>query len=101
MRIARRILTLFVLLFLLAASFGPLWSYDQQVFEQKETGSNQIKEEAEKIIGSPQNIKEKTAIFVFVVWMWLSVIVLVSFLRLKIKEADRLYRLKFFSDDKK
>jgi len=100
MRVARSVLALFVLFFFLAASFCPLCSSIQQVVEQKETGSIQIEEESERIIDSPQNIKEKIAIFVFVGWMWLSVIVLVSFLRLKIKEADRLYRLKFFSDDK-
>ncbi len=100
MRIARSVLALFILLFFLGGSFGPLCSSIQQVVVEKETGSIQIEEESERIVGSPQNIKEKTGIFVFVGWMWLSVIVLVSFLRLKIKEADRLYRLKFFLEKK-
>jgi cytochrome b6 len=56
--------------------------------------------EADKIIAAPENIKEGTAIYVFLGWMWLSVVVLVYFLRLKIKETDRLYRSKFFSPEK-
>ena len=100
MRVARSVLALFVLFFFLVASFCPLCSSIQQVVEEKETGSIQIEEESERIVGSPQNIKEKTGIFVFVGWMWLSVIVLVSFLRLKIKEADRPHRLNFFLEKK-
>jgi hypothetical protein len=56
--------------------------------------------EPEKIVVGPQDIKQKTGILVFVAWMWISVFVIVYFLRLKIKEADRLYRLRFYSAKK-
>jgi hypothetical protein len=55
----------------------------------------------EKIIPAPQNIKESAAIYVFLGWMWLSIVVLIYFLRLKIKEADRLYMIRFFSSERK
>jgi hypothetical protein len=55
----------------------------------------------EKIIPAPRNIKESTAIYVFLGWMWLSIAVLIYIIRLKIKEADRLYAIKFFSPEKK
>jgi succinate dehydrogenase / fumarate reductase iron-sulfur subunit len=58
-------------------------------------------EEKEKIVPSPKDIKESTGIYVFVGWIWLAVFVLVFFLRLKIKEVDRLYRLGYFSGKKK
>ena len=58
------------------------------------------KPEADRLIPAPENIKEGTAIYVFLGWMWLSVAVLIYFLRLKIKEVDRLYWSKFFSPEK-
>jgi cytochrome b6 len=58
------------------------------------------KPEADRIIPSPQNIKEGMAIYVFLGWMWLSVGVLIYFLRLKVKEIDRLYWSRFFSPEK-
>jgi hypothetical protein len=44
---------------------------------------------AETIRPGPQNLKEKWGIGVFLVWLWLSIAVLVSFIRLQIREADR------------
>jgi len=72
----------------------------RQVAGQTETSTLQEKTEPEKIVGAPQDIKQKTGILVFVAWIWVSVLVLIYFLRLKIKEADRLYRLRFFSAKK-
>lgn len=53
--------------------------------------------EPEKIHPGPRDIKEKSRIQVFIVWLWISIIVLGIFLRLKIKEVDRLFKLKFFN----
>ena len=58
------------------------------------------KPEADKLVPSPANIKESTAIYVFLGWMWLSIVVLIYFLRLKVKEIDRLYWSRFFSPEK-
>ncbi len=58
------------------------------------------KPEADKLVPSPENIKEGIGIYVFLGWTWLSIIVLIYFLRLKIKEVDRLYWSKFFSPEK-
>lgn len=58
-------------------------------------------EESEKIVSSPQNIKESTAIYVFIGWLWASIFVLIYLLRQKIKETDRLYSMNFFSPAKK
>lgn len=55
----------------------------------------------QKIIPSPQNIKESTGIYVFVAWMWIAIFVLVYILRLKIREVDRLLKLRFLSAKKK
>ncbi|MBN1223560.1 MAG: hypothetical protein JXB23_09940 [Candidatus Aminicenantes bacterium] len=56
-------------------------------------------EEIEIIVPAPKDIKEATAIYVFLGWMWLSILVLIYFLRLKVKETDRIHELKFFSKD--
>jgi hypothetical protein len=55
----------------------------------------------EKIVAAPSSLKEKTGIYVFLAWLWISIFVLIFLLRLKIKEVDRLYNLKYFSDLKK
>jgi hypothetical protein len=89
----------FLFLFLLAWIGAP-YCPAQQDAEQAVTSDLQEKQEPEKIIGVPQDIKQKTGIWVFVVWMWVSILVPIYYLRLKIKEADRLYRLRFFSAKK-
>lgn len=96
----KRVLVLAVLFLFLLICFGPLLNSAQQTVEEPQTDTARSEEEFEKIVASPQNIKEETGIFVFVGWMWLSIFVLVFFLRLKIREADRLFRLKFFSGEK-
>jgi Na+/H+ antiporter NhaC len=89
-----------VLFFLLLAWIGNPYCHAQQDGEQTVTSDPQEKEVPEKIVGAPQNIKQKTGIWVFVVWLWISVFVIIYFLRLKIEEVDRLYRLKYFSAKK-
>lgn len=72
----------------------------QQVPENAVTTDSQEKAEPDKIVGTPQDAKQQMGIWVFVGWMWISVIVLIWVLRLKIKEVDRLYGLRFFSAKK-
>lgn len=93
------------LLFLFTFLFQVVWAgtslcYPQQEMEQKEINSPQKEAPPEKIVGAPQDIKQKTGIWVFVAWTWISVFVLIYFLRLKIGEADRLHRLRFFAAKK-
>ena len=89
-----------VLFLLLLAWIGTPYCPAQQDAEQAVMSDPQEKEMPEKIVGAPQNIKQKTGIWVFVVWIWISVFVIIYFLRLKIKEVDRLYQLKYFSAKK-
>lgn len=70
-------------------------------FAQQAPPKKQDESREEKIIPSPKNIKEKTFFYVFIGWMWLSIIVLIYFLRLKIRETDRLNKLRFFSKNKR
>jgi hypothetical protein len=46
------------------------------------------------------SLKEKTAVLVFLAWLWIIVAILVWLLRMKIREADRVYSLKFYPDPK-
>lgn len=75
-------------------------SKNPQLAQDQQEAAPQTEAEEEKIIPSPKNIREATAIYVFVGWMWLSIFVLIYILRLKIKEVDRLYKIKFFSNKK-
>lgn len=74
---------------------------EQQVTQEKKESAPQAEVEEERIIPSPKNIKEGIAIYVFIGWMWLAIFVLIYILSLKIKEVDRLNRLKFFPAKKK
>jgi len=65
------------------------------------TGTAQLEpQEPEKTHPGPQNIEEKTTILVFIVWLWISIIILGIFLRLKIIEVDRLFHQKYFNSPK-
>jgi hypothetical protein len=73
------------------------WAQQPQTQEEAQA----VKDETEEIIKpAPKDIKEAVAIYVFLGWMWLSILVLIYILRQKIKEVDRIYHLKFFSSDK-
>jgi hypothetical protein len=51
---------------------------------------------SDKIVPAFKNIKERTAAYVFLGWIWAAVCVLIYILRQKVKEVDRLYKAKFF-----
>jgi len=90
-----------VFLFLLLLSLvGVTYCPAQQDAAKAVTKAPQEEQEPEKIVGAPQDVKQKTGIWVFVIWMWISVFVIIFFLRLKIKEVDRLYNLRYFSAKK-
>jgi hypothetical protein len=101
MILKRRSFLFFAFFFLLLLAWvGTAICLGQQDTEQAVSSVPQEKQEPEKIDSAPQDAKQKTGVLVFVAWMWISIIVLIYFLRLKIKEADRLYRLRFFSAKK-
>ncbi len=89
---------LFIFLFVVPIAWGGIFlSHPQQAAEKIESSAPQQEEAPDKIVGAPQNIKQKTGIWVFVAWIWISVFVLIYFLRLKIAEADRLHRIRFYA----
>ncbi len=73
----------------------------QQVPPEEPVQEEVVVEEQGKIIPGPKDIKEKTAIYVFLGWMWISIIVLVYILKLKINEVDRLLHIKYFDEKDK
>jgi TRAP-type C4-dicarboxylate transport system permease small subunit len=90
-------LLLICILSLLAFSLL-VFGTDKQVMPEKQNQQIQTQQNPEKIIPSPKNIKERTAIYVFIGWMWVSIFVLIYILAHKIKESDRIYKYKFFSE---
>lgn len=92
-------IALFVLIVFLHSFVILKIDFAQQV-EQEKTATTQ-EEVSEKIVPGPQGIKESTGLYVFIAWLWLAILVLVYFLRLKIKEEDRLLKMRFFSEKKK
>ena len=53
----------------------------------------------ETIVPAFSGIKEQTAVYVFYGWLWLSIVVLIYFLRLWIKESDRVYHAKYYEPE--
>ena len=92
---------MFLLAMLFLSFFILEFNFAQQVTQEEQEEIIQAKHDQEKIIPSPQNIKESTSIYVFVAWMWIAIFVLIYILRLKIKEVDRLLKLRFLSAKKK
>ena len=82
---------LFLLIVFCLASLVLKYDYAQQSTPQAKDQAHQadIEKEPEKIIPSPKNIKESTAIYVFLVWTWIGIFVLIYILRLKIKEVGK------------
>ena len=90
------------LLVVLSLSFFILeFNFAQQVRQEEQEEKIQVKDDQEKVIPSPQNIKESTGIYVFAAWMWIAIFVLIYILRLKIREVDRLFKIRFLSTKKK
>lgn len=71
------------------------------LFSHQEIKQETQADEKPMIHPGPQDIVEKVGIYVFLVWIWISILFLAYFLHLKIKEADRLCELKFYNSLKK
>lgn len=73
-------------------------SFSQAIFFKNPAKQEVVKENKERnneIQAGPKDIKEETSIYFFLGWMWLSIGVIVYFIRLKIKELDRLTKYGF------
>lgn len=98
----RVIVSLFVIFLLgFVFSFGRTGgSADRETPSFQQSLEEQDESEVETIVPGPKDLRQATAIYVFLGWIWLSIGILIFFIRLKIKEVDRLHRLGFFSEDK-
>jgi len=92
-------LSLVLLILIPAPTSPPSAAPAVQVSGGQEQGESPRAEEG--VEASPRSLKEKWGIVVFLGWLWLSVGFLVYCLRLKIKELDRLHRIRFFSGGRK
>ena len=83
---------LVVLFLMVSALVGGL--YAQQPAET----APQVDGQSGKVHPGPKNITEKVEICVFLAWVWGVIFLLIFVLRHKIKEMDRLYEIKYFSN---
>jgi preprotein translocase subunit Sec63 len=97
----KRFLGIFLLVVFLVTFLLLEFNFAQQAAQKVEEEKAQVKDDQQKIIPSAKNIKESTGIYVFLAWMWIAIAVLIYILRLKIREVDRLHRLRFLSAKKK
>ena len=80
----------FILIFFMILMLNPVFQFAQN--------NNQDNSKNQEIKASPKNIRESTTFYVYIGWIWLVILVLIYILILKIKEADRIYRMRFESD---
>ena len=71
---------------------GAVGETAQAAEAQQEKGETQ----EDVIHPGPRNIQERWSIAVFLVWMWFSIAVLLSFIRLLVREADRVHELDLY-----
>jgi len=67
--------------------------------EAQDAPSASLKPAAAPGHGNPaaaRPIKERMAVYVILAWVWLSIAVLLGFLRLRVREADRVHRMGLF-----
>ena len=74
-------------------------SADREGLSFQQSLEDQDESEVETIVPGPKDVRQATAIYVFLGWIWLSIGILIFFLLLKIKEVDRLHLLGYFSED--
>ena len=66
-----------------------------------ETSAATQEEAPEEVLHpGPKDLKERWSIYVFVAWMWFSITVLIYFIRLHIREADRVLDLDYYGLEK-
>jgi hypothetical protein len=53
----------------------------------------------EPIVPAFSGIREETAVYVFYAWLWFSIVIMLYFLRLWVKEADRVYMAKYYEPE--
>jgi hypothetical protein len=52
-----------------------------------------IKSPVQQAAPAPRPPKERMAVYVLLAWIWFSIVTLLGFLRLRIREADRVFRM--------
>lgn len=52
-----------------------------------------IKSPVQQAAPAPRPPKERMAVYVLLAWVWFSIVALLGFLRLRIREADRVFRM--------
>lgn len=53
---------------------------------------------AQGVVPGPGKLKERMGVYVFMAWLWASLIVLIFILRAKVREADRLFEAGYFKE---
>jgi hypothetical protein len=69
---------------------------DPQAAPAKKPAKKAPEKRTETIVPAFSGIKEQTAVYVFYGWLWLSIVVLIYFLRLWVRESDRVYHAKYY-----
>jgi hypothetical protein len=93
---ARRALILITILFLILAPLAAAAAQETKPAVAKPPVKKGPVQRTEPIVPAFQSAKEKTAVIVFYGWLWISIGVLLYFLRWWVQEADRVFKARFY-----
>ena len=75
---------------ILASGVGEARSQDAPQAAVKATVE---KAPGQAILAAPRTARERTSVYVLLAWLWLSIAVLLWLLRLRVREADRVFHM--------
>ncbi len=81
------------------AQVAPSQTAAPQPAPEKAKAETQAEAKPETIHPAPMDIKEKTGVYVFLAWMWLTIGSLIFVFALKIREADRVFSLQYYQPE--
>lgn len=97
--LAAGMLCFFMMVIFLMPAVSGLWaqaSPPQSVPAPKASLSPNPAPPAQEVVPGPRTPKERMGVYVFMAWLWASIIVLIFILRAKVREADRLFEARYF-----
>lgn len=79
---------------------GMAWDFVMFSNQEAPVPNQQTEVQPEEVHSGPKDNKEKIAIYVFLGWLWISILVMIYYFRQKIKESDRLWTYNYYSSQK-
>ena len=85
--------SILTILALVPCLVGGVLGAGRQDVAKAPAGQAAVKAPLEETAATPRPLKERMAVYVLLAWVWVSIAVLLWLLRLRVKEADRVFHM--------